>query len=99
MNKHIKYSLLLLSLSAVLLAYGGALAQSGGGYDLTWSTVDGGGGAVAGGSYALIGTVGQPEPGPVLTGGAFALYSGFWPAGGAAAAAAKYLIYLPLVLR
>jgi hypothetical protein len=95
MNKHIKYGLLLLSLIAVWLAYGSVLAQTGGGYDLSWWTVDGGGSAVSGGAYALMGTVGQPEPGAVLTGGTFTLYSGFWPAGGAA----RYSIYLPLVLK
>ena len=33
-----------------------ALAQTAGGYDLTWWTVDGGGGTVSGGGYALMGT-------------------------------------------
>jgi hypothetical protein len=34
---------LVLALLALLLLGSAALAQSGGGYDLTWSTVDGGG--------------------------------------------------------
>ena len=71
-----------------------ALAQSGGDYDLTWSTVDGGGDTFStGGDYTLGGTIGQPDAGE-LTGGDYALTGGFW--GGAAA---KYRIYLPLVLR
>ena len=37
-----------------------ALAQSGGGYDLTWNTSDSGGGVSSGSGYALQGTVGQP---------------------------------------
>jgi hypothetical protein len=37
-------------------------AQSGGGYDLSWSTVDGGGAtSSAGGPYVLGGTAGQPD--------------------------------------
>lgn len=71
-----------------------ALAQSGGDYDLTWSTVDGGGATFSTGeNYTLGGAIGQPDAG-VLTGGDYALTGGFW--GGAAA---EYLIYLPLVLR
>jgi hypothetical protein len=72
-----------------------ARAQSGGGYDLTWSTVDGGGATWSeGGGYSLGGTVGQPDAG-VLSGGGYTLAGGFWPGG----AAARYGVYLPLVLR
>ena len=50
-------------------------------YDLTWFTIDGGGGTFStGGSYELGGTVGQPEAGPTLTGGVYELVGGFWPA-------------------
>jgi len=71
-----------------------ALAQSGGGYDLTWNTVDGGGYTFStGGGYTLGGTVGQPDAG-ALTGGGYTLTGGFW--GGAAG---QYRVYLPLVLR
>ena len=95
---------LLLTLSA-LVAAGvlavsigqGAQAQSGGGYDLTWWTVDGGGGSVSGGGYTLIGTAGQPEVGPALTGGGYSLSGGFWP--GAAAPGVQHVVYLPVVLR
>lgn len=90
-----KISSLALCLLISLLVVSFALAQTGGGHDLTWSTVDGGGGAVSGGGYTLMGTVGQPEPGPVLTGGNFSLFSGFWPAGGVA----RYLIFQPLIFK
>jgi hypothetical protein len=71
-----------------------AAAQSGGPYDLTWSTVDGGGEMYsAGGAYTLDGTVGQPDVG-VLEGGAYTLAGGFW--GGASAV---HRLYLPLLLR
>ena len=81
----------------LLLAAVPVLAQSGGGYDLTWSTVDGGGGTFStGGGYSLGGTAGQPDAG-LLTGSGYALGGGFW--GGGAVAAPEYVIYLPLVVR
>lgn len=84
-------------LAAGLLMAGIALAQSGGGYDLSWSTVDGGGATFStGGTYALGGTAGQPDAG-LLSGGTYALQGGFW--GGPAPAAAAYKVYLPLVVR
>ncbi|MFO0972029.1 MAG: hypothetical protein U1A27_01140 [Phycisphaerae bacterium] len=60
-----------------------ASGQTGGGYDLTWSSVDGGATAPAtlvGGGYGLGGTVGQPDAGATLSAGGFALVVGFWPA-------------------
>jgi hypothetical protein len=81
----------------LLLLASGVSAQSGGGYDLSWSTIDGGGGTFStGGVYALGGTVGQPDAGQ-LTGGVYTLGGGFW--GGGAVAAPENLIYLPLVVR
>jgi hypothetical protein len=72
-------------------------ALSGEGYDLSWSTVDGGGGTFStGGSYSLGGTAGQPDAG-LLTGGVYSLGGGFW--GGGAAAEEMYLLCLPAVLR
>jgi len=81
----------------LLLAAVPVLAQSGGSYDLSWSTVDGGGGtALTGGAYRVTGTVGQPDAG-LLTGGVYALGGGFW--GGGAVLPDGYQVYLPLVLR
>lgn len=68
------------ALALTLLAVGGAaLAQSGGGYDLSLNTVDGGGTTSAGGVYTLTGTAGQHDAG-VLTGGEYTLVGGFWGA-------------------
>lgn len=55
-----------------------ATAQSGGGYDLTWSTLDSGShsSAVVNG-YQLAGTIGQADAGE-LSGGAYVLSGGFW---------------------
>ena len=78
---------LTLALAIGLLATGIVLAQTGNGYDLTWWSVDGGGGSVSGGEYSLAGTVGQADAAPALTGGDYTLYSGFWAGGGAASPA------------
>ena len=70
-----------------------AHAQSGGGYDLTWSTIDGGGGESTGGGFSLTGTAGQSDAG-LLSGGGYTLNGGFWTS-----AAPSYKSFLPLVLR
>lgn len=86
---------LLLAVSGSLSYPGTALAQSGGSYGLTWSTVNGGGYTFSvGGQYALGGTVGQSDAG-LMTAGDFALGGGFWGSG----AVATYNVYLPLLLR
>ncbi len=71
-----------------------AHAQTGGGYDLTWSTIDAGGGASAASGYVLVGTAGQPDTGAAMSGGAFTLVGGFW-----GSAASQYKVYLPVVIR
>lgn len=87
-------SRLLLLAALLFLLSSIALAQSGDSYDLTWSTIDGGGYTFSeGGGYALGGTVGQPDVG-ALTGGGYTLTGGFW-----CSAATRYGVYLPLVLR
>jgi hypothetical protein len=64
---------------ATLTLMGISTAQSGGGYDLSWWTIDGGGITFAtGGTFNLGGTVGQPDASNALTGGAFSLTGGFW---------------------
>ena len=47
------------------------------GYEITWSTIDGGGGASSGGPYTLVGTIGQPDPGE-MAGGDYKLSGGSW---------------------
>jgi hypothetical protein len=57
-----------------------ASAGSGGRYELSWSTLDGGGATRAsGGRYELGGTIGQPDAGR-LAGGRYELAGGFWSA-------------------
>ena len=69
------------------------------GYDLSWWSVDGGGGMDnAGDGYTLSGTVGQPDA-DLLTGdNGYALLGGFWGSG-RRSVLPEYSIYLPLVMR
>jgi hypothetical protein len=55
----------------------GVAAQTGGGYDLRWNSMDGGAATCTAGSYVLRGTVAQPEAGN-SSGGNYALRGGFW---------------------
>ena len=72
-----------------------AVAQTGGGYDLTWNTIDSGGGSSSGSGYTLDGTLGQPDAG-ALSGGGYTVSGGFWYG---PSATAHFEIYLPVVLR
>ncbi len=65
-------------LAIAFIAGTAALAPSGPSFDLSWHTIDGGGGTSTGGGFELTGTVGQPDTGVVMTGGSFALIGGFW---------------------
>ncbi len=58
-----------------LVATQPALAQD---FDLSWHTIDGGGGTSSGADFVLAGTIGQPDAG-ALIGGDFELVGGFWP--------------------
>jgi hypothetical protein len=64
---------------ALIVATGGLVySQTGGGYDLSWNTIDGGGGTFStGGGYELGGTIGQPDAG-AMSGGVYSLQGGFW---------------------
>ncbi len=53
------------------------ITGGGGDFDLSWWTVDGGGGTSEGGDFVLRGTIGQPDAGD-LAGGEFVLRSGYW---------------------
>jgi hypothetical protein len=59
-----------------LLGFASCLAASAQ-YAIDWHTIDGGGGTSTGGTYAVSGTIGQPDAGR-LTGGAFTIEGGFW---------------------
>jgi len=84
---------LVLLIVTLMLSKVPTFAQLGGGYDLTWNTIDGGGGSSSGSGYSLNSTIGQPDAG-ALSGGGYTLNGGFW--GGAAL---NNNIYLPLVVK
>ena len=102
-KRYARFSLVILVVVALLLPGGGALAQSGEGYDLSWWTVDGGGitaaGAESPGPYTLSGTAGQPDAGPTLSNSGYVLTGGFWAGVRAASVPGANAIYLPLVIK
>lgn len=54
-------------------------AQTGGPYDLSWHNI-GPGGSASGGSYGLLGSIGQPDA-ATMSGGSYTLTGGFLPGG------------------
>ena len=69
-------------------------AQTGGGYDLTWNSIDGGGATFStGGGYSLGATVGQADAG-AASGGVYTLSGGFW-----AGIPANYNAFVPIAMR
>ena len=95
-----KRSLILLMMSAwvlgamLVLGQQTASAQTGGGYDLTWNSIDGGGATFStGGGYSLGGTIGQADAG-AASGGAYSLRGGFW-----AGIPANYNAFVPIAMR
>jgi hypothetical protein len=87
-----KRAVLLVPIVVALLVVSIVAAQSGG-YDLSWSTIDGGGGFSSGGGYSLAGTIGQADAG-TLIGGGYTLNGGFW-----SGALSQYKVFLPLALK
>ena len=86
--------ILIISVTLLLAIAGTALASTGGDYELSWWTVDGGGGTSSGGDYALSGTIGQPDAGS-MSGGEYAIEGGFW----ARVSQFLYDLFLPLIMR
>ena len=94
---HLKISLALAILFLAALAVASdarfASAQTGGGYDLTWNAIAGGGAIFStGGAYSLGGTIGQADAG-TMSGGNYSLIGGFW------VDFLGYRIDLPLMMR
>jgi len=92
-----KRMVIILVVALTLSVSGWALASSVGGFDLSWFSIDGGGGVSNGASYALTGTIGQPDAG-ALSGGVYNLAGGFWP-DAISRDLDVYSIYLPVVVR
>ena len=76
-------------------------AQSGAGYNLSWWTIDAGGGQnFTGGAYTLSATVGQPDA-ATLNGSGYTLQGGFWGAGisGSVVKPPTFRVLLPFLRR
>jgi hypothetical protein len=82
-------------LLALVLGAGTLFAQSSFAPSLNRWVVGTGGGASSGGGFTLNATVGQAEAGSTLTGGSFALTSGFWGQAGPR----KQRVLVPLIQR
>lgn len=70
----------LLTLAVLLATVCVTLSFEGVEFDLSWFTVDGGGGQASGGQFNVMGTIGQPES-VVMTGDEYELLGGFWEGG------------------
>lgn len=68
---------ILLVIALAGAACGTAAAQS---LELSWHTIDGGGGKSTAAGLTLNGTFGQPDAGATMTDGQFTLTGGFWAA-------------------
>jgi hypothetical protein len=82
-------------LLTLCLFTGGVLAQSNS-YNLTWSTIDGGGALTRiGEGYTVSSSIGQPDAG-VLASDQYSIVGGFW-AQGSVNPLPQARVYLPLV--
>lgn len=90
-------ALLLALLGSVTLAQAHSAQPAptgGGGFEISWYTIDSGGAMFStGGPYSLGGSIGQADTG-TLNSGSYTLNGGFWPG-----ATGQYRVYLPLILR
>jgi hypothetical protein len=68
-----KINFLVLSMVSTLV-----LAQSGGDYAFQKHVIANGGGSASGGLFAISGTIGQAAASNEMTGGLYAIASGFW---------------------
>ena len=47
-------------------------------YSIDWHKIAGGGGTSTGGTYAVSGTIGQPDASSAMSGGQYSVTGGFW---------------------
>jgi hypothetical protein len=66
-----------LARSSVLLTAAFVVSAQAQNYSIDWSTIDGGGGTSTGGTYQVVGTIGQPDAG-AMSGGSYTVQGGFW---------------------
>jgi hypothetical protein len=85
------------TLVLILIIFVSGMALAAGSYDLSWWTVDGGGGTSSGNGYTLNGTLGQPDAGTLASGGGYTLAGGFWHGG--VVVLPKTMVFLPLLVK
>ncbi len=96
MKRIIMLIVVVLGITAVFQA---TLAQTGSGYDLIWSTIDGGGGQSSDAVYEVTGTAGQMDTGNA-SGSGYELSGGFWQEQVTNPTAVTPIkIYLPIMVR
>jgi hypothetical protein len=96
MNAKTRVTIIFTVCALVLVTVSTALAT--GSYQVTWWTVDSGGGSSQStdGQYVLNGTAGQPEAGSA-SGSGYSFNGGFWHA--MSTTIQEFLIHMPLVNR
>lgn len=90
-----KRTILIVALCGILLLTAAALAQPTS-FTIPWWTVDGGGGRVSGGRYAINGTTGQFDAHTPAGGGDYVINGGYWQSG---VSGGGNMIFLPLMLK
>ena len=72
-----------------------AFASSGGDYEISFYTIDGGGSTSSGDVYEVTGAIGQHDASKeAISGGDYSLFGGFWSGG-----FLDHLIFIPLILK
>jgi hypothetical protein len=64
------------SLVVIALLVSAWVVAAGGGYEIPWNSVDGGGGMSSNGRYEMLGSMGQPDAGE-LSGGSYDMTGGY----------------------
>ena len=54
-----------------------SIAFAGSNFEIPSYSIDSGGGMISGGTFTLVGSIGQPDAGPTLSGSTFTLQGGF----------------------
>lgn len=82
-------------LALLLIMATTAFASSGGDYEISFYTIDGGGATSSGGVYEVTGTIGQHDASEeAISGGDYSLFGGFWSGG-----FLDYFNFIPLILK
>ena len=63
---------------SLLVFFAGVFVMNAQSYSIDWYKVAGGGGTSTGGTYAVSGTIGQPDASGAMSGGNYSVTGGFW---------------------